>query len=106
MERVTSDAECFLRYAEDGTVLAGNLEGLVSRVIDRGTDSSRDERFRATFLTIYQLFSTSGRLFEILKRRFVIADNTPPITKRAHYTNWIKLSIPLKNINMCFSIVP
>jgi hypothetical protein len=78
MEKMASDAECLLRLAEDGTVSAGNLEGLVSRAIDRTTDasSSGDERFRATFLTIYQLFSTSVRLFEILKRRFesTIAD--------------------------------
>jgi RasGEF family protein len=86
MERVTGDAECFLRYAEDGTVLAGNLEGLVSRVIDRGTDSSRDERFRATFFTIYQLFSTSGRLFEILKRRFELATKLDPTDTRSQYS--------------------
>ena len=71
MEKMASEAEGMIRLAEDGTVSAGNLEGLVSRVIDRTTDSSsEDERFGATFLTIYQLFSTSVRLFEILKRRF------------------------------------
>jgi hypothetical protein len=71
MEKMASDVEGMLRLAEDGTLSAGNLEGLVSRVIDRTTDSSSgDERFGATFLTIYQLFSTSVRLFEILKRRF------------------------------------
>lgn len=42
MERVAGDAECLLRLAEDGTVSADNLEGLVSRVIEleRTTDSS------------------------------------------------------------------
>ncbi len=84
MEKEASDAECLLRLAEDGTVSAGNIEGLVSRVIDRTADSSKDdERVRATFLTIYQLFSTSACLFEILKRRFVSAD---PTDTRSQYS--------------------
>jgi hypothetical protein len=85
MEKVASDSESLLQLAEDGAVLAGNLEGLVSRVIDGTADSSGDERFRATFLTIYQLFSTSARLFEILKRRFESAGHDPTGT-RSRYT--------------------
>ncbi|KAI0295808.1 hypothetical protein BC826DRAFT_272716 [Russula brevipes] len=60
MEKVASDTNGLLQLAEDGTVSAGNLEGLVSRVIDRPADSSRDDRFGATFLTAYQLFSTTN----------------------------------------------
>jgi hypothetical protein len=56
--------------ATDGTVLAGNLEGFVSRVTFSVADSSRNDRFLGTFLTIYQLFATSERVFNILKRRF------------------------------------
>lgn len=85
MEKVAGDTECLLRLAEDGTVSAGNLEGLVSRVIDRSTDSPGGERFRATFLTVYQLFSTNVRLFEILKRRFESA-NLDPTDTRSQYS--------------------
>ncbi|KAF8273843.1 hypothetical protein EI94DRAFT_1715048 [Lactarius quietus] len=76
LSKAASDPENFLRLAKDGTVLAGNLEGLLSRAIvgsadpSREADPSRDERFRAAFLTIYQLFATSEQVFEILKRRF------------------------------------
>jgi hypothetical protein len=70
LEKVTTDSESSLRTAKDGTVLAGNLEGFVSRVISESADSSRNDRFREMFLTIYQLFATSDQLFNILKRRF------------------------------------
>ena len=70
MEMAASESECLLRVATDGTVCAANLEGLVSRVITDIEYSSRNDHFRATFLTIYQLFATSERLFDILKRRF------------------------------------
>ena len=59
MEMAASDSECLLRPATDGTVSAGNLEGLVFRVITDIEDPSRNDRFRATFLTTYQLFGTS-----------------------------------------------
>jgi hypothetical protein len=52
MEKVASDAECSLRLAQYGLCRPIILKGLVShRVIEleRITDSSRDERFRATF---------------------------------------------------------
>ena len=79
MEKAAMDSECLLRPAIDGTVSAGNLEGLVSRVLsDSGiVDSARNDRFRATFLTIYQLFATSERLFDILKRRFETMELNP-----------------------------
>jgi hypothetical protein len=70
MEKAANDVECILRPARDGSVSAGNLEGLVFRAITVTADSSRDDDFKSTFLTIYQLFATSDRLFEILKRRF------------------------------------
>ncbi|KAI0295807.1 hypothetical protein BC826DRAFT_1007721 [Russula brevipes] len=70
MDKVASDTECFLRSGEDGAVLAGNLEGLVTRAITVTADSHKDNHFKAVFLTTYQLFATSERLFEILKRRF------------------------------------
>ncbi|KAI0255388.1 ras guanine nucleotide exchange factor domain-containing protein [Lactifluus subvellereus] len=70
MQTAANDTECLLRPAKDGSVSSGNLEGLVSRVITGTADSSRDDRFRAAFLTIYQLFATSERVFGILKRRF------------------------------------
>jgi hypothetical protein len=69
LERVANDPESLLRPAADGSV-SGNFEGLFSRVIAGSADPSRDERFEAAFLTIYQLFATSERLFEILNRRF------------------------------------
>ena len=74
MEMAASDSECVLRLATDGSVFAGNLEGLVSRVITDMEDPSRNDHFGATFLTIYQLFATSERLFDILKRRFDSAE--------------------------------
>jgi hypothetical protein len=70
MEMAASDSECSIRLAADGTVSAGNLEGLVFRVITDIEDPSRNVRFRATFLTVYQLFATNKRLFHILNRRF------------------------------------
>jgi hypothetical protein len=81
LEKVTTDSKSLLRTATDGTVLAGNLEGFVSRIISEITDSSRNDRFRATFLTIYQLFATSERLFNTLKRRF----ETDPVTMDSRY---------------------
>ena len=88
MEKVASDVECLIRLAEDGTVSAGNLEGLVSRVIELEgtTDSPKDERFQVTFLTIYQLFSTSAHLFEVLKRRFESAAKLDPTDTRSQYS--------------------
>ena len=65
-----NDPESLLRPVRDGTVSAGNLEGFLSRVIAGSADSSKDEHFKAVFLTIYQLFATSERVFEVLKRRF------------------------------------
>jgi hypothetical protein len=88
MEEVASDSKRLLRLTEDGAVSAGNLEGLVSRVIDGTTDPPGDERFRTTFLTIYQLFSTSERLLEILKKRFKWAGLDPTDTRSQYsYVN-------------------
>jgi hypothetical protein len=70
LQSAASDPESLLRPARDGTVSAGNLEGLLSRAIVGSSDPVRDERFNAAFLTIYQLFATSEQVFEILKRRF------------------------------------
>ena len=81
LEKATTDSESSLRTATDGTVLAGNLEGFVSRVISEIADSSRNDGFRATFLTIYQLFATSEQLLNILKRRF----ETSPATVDSRY---------------------
>jgi hypothetical protein len=70
LEMMANDPENLVRHAEDGSVSAGNLEGLVSRVITDTTDLPKDKDFRDTFLTVCQLFSASERLFELLKRRF------------------------------------
>jgi RasGEF N-terminal motif len=85
MEMAASDSECLLRPATDGTVSAGNLEGLVSRVITEIEDPSRNDRFRETFLTIYQLFATSERLMDILKRRFESSE-LDPVAARSRYS--------------------
>ena len=77
MEMAASDSESLLRPATDGTVFAGNLEGLVSRAIADIVDPSRNDHFTATFLSIYQLFATSERLFDILKRRYEPSDLGP-----------------------------
>ncbi|KAI9508854.1 ras guanine nucleotide exchange factor domain-containing protein [Russula earlei] len=77
METVASDPEGLVRPALDGTVSSGNLEGLVSRVIHGSADLAGDESFKTTFLTIYRLFSTSERLFNVLKRRFESTDLNP-----------------------------
>ncbi len=84
MEMAASDSECLLRPAIDGTVSAGNLEGLVSRVITEIEDQSRNDHFRETFLTIYQLFATSERLFDILKKRFESSE-LDPVAARSRY---------------------
>ena len=97
MDKVASDPECLLRLTEDGTVSAGNLEGLVSRVIEleKTTGSFNDERFRVTFLTMYQLFSTSVHLFEILKRRYVSTTKLDPTDTRSQYS-YVNVSYFLK----------
>ena len=77
MEMAASDSECVLRLATDGTVFAGNLEGLVSGVITDMEDPSRNDNFGATFLTIYQLFATSERLFDILKKAIRVVGAWP-----------------------------
>ncbi|KAH9057103.1 hypothetical protein EDB83DRAFT_2316074 [Lactarius deliciosus] len=77
LEEAACDSESLLRPAIDGSVSTGNLEGLLSRVIADSADPSGDERFKATFLTIYQLFASSEQLFNILKRRFESAPLDP-----------------------------
>ena len=67
---VASDSQSLLRPSSDGSVSVGNLEGFVSRVITGTADASKDSQFKDTFLTVYQLFATNERLFEILRRRF------------------------------------
>jgi hypothetical protein len=81
LERVASDPEGFLRPAKDGSVSAGNLEGLFSRVIAGSADPFRDERLKAAFLTIYQLFATSERLFEVINRRFESTSLDPSMAR-------------------------
>jgi hypothetical protein len=92
MEMAASDSECLLRRAIDGTVSAGNLEGLVSRVITDIEDPSRNDRFRATFLTTYQLFATNEHLFDILKRRFESSD-LDPVAAGSRYP-WVNNVLP------------
>ncbi|KAH9057641.1 ras guanine nucleotide exchange factor domain-containing protein [Lactarius vividus] len=95
LEEAACDSESLLRPATDGSVSAGNLEGLVSRVIAGSADPFRDERFKATFLTIYQLFASSEQLFNILKRRFESAP-LDPVAVRVRYNilvfveSWLK----------------
>jgi hypothetical protein len=60
-------------------VSAGNLEGLLSRAILGSSDSARDERFKAAFLTIYQLFATSEQVFESITRRFEATSADPSV---------------------------
>jgi hypothetical protein len=81
LEKVASDSDGLLRPAADGSVSAGNLEGLVSRIISGSADKSRDARFMSTFLTVYQLFATSDRLFEVLKRRFASTELGPALLR-------------------------
>ena len=68
--KMANDSESLDRHLADGSVSAGNLEDLISRVITGTADLSKDNRFRHASLTVYPLFATSDRLFEILKRRF------------------------------------
>ena len=77
LKNVASDPETLLQLAKDGTVSAGNLEGLLCRAITDSSDSFKVERFKAVFLTIYQLFATSEQVFDILKRRFEATDVDP-----------------------------
>ena len=70
LEIAAREPQSVVKPSRDGTVSAGNLEGLVSRVIADIVDPSKNGHFTTTFLTIYQLFATSERLFDILKRRF------------------------------------
>ena len=93
MEVAASDSEGLLQPATDGTVSSGNLEGLVSRVIKDIEDPSRNDHFRETFLTIYQLFTTSPHLFHILKRRFESSE-LDPVAARSRYS-WVNNIHPL-----------
>jgi hypothetical protein len=77
LEKVVNDPEGFLLPAADGSVSAGNLEGLVSRIISGTADKVKDARNMATFLTVYQLFATSERLLESLQRRFGLPELDP-----------------------------
>lgn len=77
LERVASEDESLPRLANGGSVSAGNLEDLLSRVMNRPADPLGDENFIAAFLTIYRLFATNERLFEILKRRFELKPLDP-----------------------------
>ena len=77
LKDAASDTEALFRLARDGSVSAGNLEGLLNRAIFGSLDPSRDERFKTAFLTIYQLFATSEQVFEILKRRFQATSADP-----------------------------
>jgi hypothetical protein len=79
LKSAASDRESLLRLARDGTVSAGNLEGLLSRAILGSSDSARDERFKAAFLTIYQLFATSEQVFESITRRFEATSADPSV---------------------------
>jgi hypothetical protein len=87
MEMAADDSECLFRLATDGSVSAGNLEGLVYQVITDIEDPSRNVHFRATFLTIYQLFATSERLFHILKRRFESSELDPARSRYSYFNN-------------------
>lgn len=78
---LASGAERLLWFAPDGTVSAGSLGGIATRVVDESTGSSTDHPLESTFLTTYQLFSTSIRLFEIVKRRF----ESDPTDTRSQY---------------------
>lgn len=84
MERAASDTKRLLWLATDGTVSAGNLEGLVSRVITDIEDPSSNDRFRATFLSTYQHSTISERLFDVLKRRLESSE-VNPIPARSRY---------------------
>jgi RasGEF N-terminal motif len=86
---------CGFRFNGDGgerPVSAGNLEDLVSRVITDIEDPSRNDRFRATFLTTYQLFATNERLFDILKRRFESSE-LDPVAAGSRYP-WVNNALP------------
>jgi hypothetical protein len=87
MKMAAGDSECLFGLATDGSVSAGNLEGLVYRVITDIEDPSRNDHFRATFLTIYQLFATSERLFHILKRRFESSEPDPARSRYSYVNN-------------------
>ena len=77
LKNASSDPEALLRLARDRSVSAGNLEGLLNLAIVGSLDPSRDKRFEAAFLTIYQLFATSEQVFEILKRHFMTTSIVP-----------------------------
>ncbi|KAH8980822.1 hypothetical protein EDB86DRAFT_3087571 [Lactarius hatsudake] len=95
LEEAACDSESLLRHASDGSVSTGNLEGLISRVINGSADPSGDKRFKATFLTIYQLFASSEQLFNILKRRFESAPLDPAMIRERYdilvfVESWLK----------------
>jgi hypothetical protein len=86
---LVSGAERLLWFAPDGTVSAGSLEGIATRVIGESAGSSTDHPLEATFLTTYQLFSTSIRLLEVVKRRSesTILDPTDTRSQYAYVNN-------------------
>jgi hypothetical protein len=90
LEKVASDPEPFLLPAADGSVSAGNLEGLVSRVVNGTADKAKNARNMATFLTVYQLFATSERLFEVLQRRFGLKELNAAHIPSAHIPSRFK----------------
>lgn len=85
LEKAATSSGGLLRSATDGSVSTGNLEGLVSRVISDIADPSKNDRYMATFLTIYQLFGTNERLFDILKGQFESAA-LKPVTVGSRYS--------------------
>ncbi|KAH9967848.1 hypothetical protein BC827DRAFT_1263627 [Russula dissimulans] len=109
MEDVASDSECILRPAVDGTVYAGNLQGFVFRIVNGSADLSKDHSFKATFLTIYGLFASNGRLFNILKRQFESTD-VNPIHARSRYDillfieSWLRKGFEDEELELSLSI--
>jgi hypothetical protein len=81
LKRVASDSQSLLKPSLDGSVSVGNLEGFVSRIITGSANASNDSHFKATFLTVYNLFATSERLFEVLRRRFELTELDPTLAR-------------------------
>jgi hypothetical protein len=85
-----------LWFAQDGTVSAGSLEDIAARVVDESKGSSTDHPLESTFLTTYQLFSTSIRLFEIVKRCFE-STLLDPTDTRSQYA-YVNIVFPEKRL--------
>ncbi|KAF8610189.1 hypothetical protein BDV93DRAFT_540063 [Ceratobasidium sp. AG-I] len=73
--RPDPEGEPILRTDDHGNVLMGNLEGLVSRLLEDSIARKMDDEFRECFLTVYRGFARADDLLQILIQQYRSKDH-------------------------------